>query len=301
MMVGEIAGGAIFGSMALQADGWHMFTHAGALGIAALAYRYASRHSGDPRFAFGTGKLGDLAGFSSAIILALIALLIGWESVVRLYAPVPIRFGEAIAVAVLGLAVNLFCAWLLGHRGHHHADMHDHHPRHDDHAHAAHDHGVHHRDAGDDSERREERDYNLRAAYLHVLADALTSVLAILGLVAGRFYGWIWMDAVVGIVGALVIAHWSWGLMRDAGAILVDVVPDRKLATAIRNRLSIGGNSVADLHLWQVGPGHNAAVISLQSDNPESPDCYKERLQDLPSLSHVTIEVQPRTAQNDAA
>ncbi|WP_119462301.1 CDF family Co(II)/Ni(II) efflux transporter DmeF [Rhodospirillaceae bacterium SYSU D60014] len=277
MMVAEIVGGAVFGSMALMADGWHMSTHAGALAISALAYRYARRHARDPRFAFGTGKFGDLAGFSSAIILALIALLIGYESFMRFAAPVPIRFGEAIAVAVLGLAVNLMSAWLLhdgSHQGHDHHDQHDHG-----------DHHHHHHGAA--------RDNNLRSAYLHVIADATTSVLAILGLLAGRSYGWVWMDPLMGIVGAAVIARWSWGLMRDAGAVLIDAVPDRGLAETVRRQLEIEGDRVTDLHLWRVGPGHNAAVVALVSDHPKPPDHYKKRLAELRGLSHVTVEVQP--------
>ena len=293
MMVGEIIAGSMFGSLALIADGWHMATHAGALAIAALAYRYATRHARDPRFAFGTGKLGDLAGFSSAIVLGIIALLIAWQSLIRLSKPIAIHFNEAILVACLGLGVNLFCVWLLRHREHHH-DHHQAAPH--GHDHNDHDHGqlAEHAHPGG-------KDNNLRAAYLHVIADALTSVLAIVALLAGRFYGWLWMDPVIGIVGALVIARWSLGLMRDAGAVLVDVVPDRKLAASIRHRLSIGGNNVADLHLWQVGPGHNAAVVSVLSNNPEHPDRYKELLEGLPGLSHVTVEVQPRLVRQSAA
>jgi cation diffusion facilitator family transporter len=283
MMVAEIAAGAIFGSMALTADGWHMATHAAALAIAALAYGYARRHARDPRFAFGTGKLGDLAGFTSAVVLALVALLILWESLVRLTQPVPIRFGEAIAVAALGLLVNLVSAGLLhdggGHHHHHHG--HGHVPGHDR------DHHQHHR-----------RDHNLRAAYLHVLADALTSVLAIVALLAGRFFGWNWMDPLMGVVGAPVIARWSWSLMRDSGRVLLDTVPDPHLAETMRDRLEQDGDRVADLHLWRVGPGHNAAVVSLVSDHPAPPDHYKGRLAGLPHLSHVTVEVQrcPRAA-----
>lgn len=257
MMVGEITAGIIFGSMALLADGWHMFTHAGALAIAAFAYRYARHHARDPRFAFGTGKLGDLAGFASAIILALIALLIAWESFVRLSNPITIRFDEAIAVAVVGLGVNLFCAWLLREAPHSHGQ-----PSHDEHA--AHDHGH------EKSNTEQQRDYNLRSAYLHVIADAMTSVFAIAALLTGRIYGWLWMDPIVGVIGALVIARWSWGLMRDAGAILIDTVPDDNLAMAIRDRLNEDGDRVADLHLWRVGPGHNAAIVSVVSEPPAS-------------------------------
>lgn len=281
MMAAEIAAGAAFGSMALLADGFHMATHAGALAISALAYLYARRHAHDLRFAFGTGKLGDLAAFASATILAVIALGIGIESTLRLAAPVTVRFAEAIPVAVLGLAVNLASAWLLHGGAARHAG-HDHGAHGHDHSHAHHDH-------------------NLRAAYLHVLADALTSVLAILGLVAGLIYGWLWIDPLMGLIGALVIARWSWGLLRQAGAVLLDIVPDRGLKKAICQRLERGGDKVVDLHLWRVGPGHVAAVIALVSDRPQPPSWYRARLTDLPSLSHVTIEVEPCRPERHAA
>jgi len=270
MMVAEISGGALFGSMALVADGLHMSTHAGALLIAALAYTYARRHAHDARFTFGTGKLGDLAAFASAIILGMIALLIAWESAQRLLHPVAIAFDEAIPVAVLGLGVNLVSAWLLrdDHHGHDHHE-HDHHHDHDDH----------------------HRDLNIRAAYVHVLADAAVSILAIVGLLAGRELGWVWMDPVMGLVGAVVIANWSWGLVRAAGTTLLDVLPDTALAGKIRARLEQGDDRVADLHLWRIGPGHCAAVVSIVSDAPEPLAAYKARVTDLPGLSHVTIEV----------
>jgi cation diffusion facilitator family transporter len=266
MMVAEIAGGTIFGSMALLADGWHMATHAAALAIAALAYRYARNHARDPRFAFGTGKLGDLAGFTSAIVLAMISLGIGYESVVRLFQPVTIHYSEATAIAVAGLGVNLLSAWLLG--GEHH---HDHDHEHDDHHH-------HH-------------DHNLRSAYWHVLADALTSVLAIAGLLTAWIYGWTWLDPVIGLVGAIVIAHWSWGLIRDAGAVLLDATPNRALADAIRSRLEVGHDRIADLHIWRLGPGHHGAIVSLVSDEPEPVGHYRAKLDGMPGLSHLTVEV----------
>jgi cation diffusion facilitator family transporter len=294
MMVAEIVAGTIFGSMALVADGWHMSTHAAALAIAALAYRFARRHARDPRFSFGTGKVGELAAFSSAIILALIALLIGYESLMRLMAPVPIQFGEATVVAVIGLVVNLASAWLLGgehhHTGHHHA--HEHHHDHDDHHHG-HAHGAHHHSG----------DTNIRAAYLHVLADALTSVLAIVALLAGRFYGWSWLDPVMGVVGALVIAQWSWGLIRTAGATLLDTVPDQRLAQSVRERIEVGEDRVTDLHLWRLGPGHVGLIVSVVSDAPRSPDAYKQRLTGIEGLSHLTVEVHacPNHPQSEAA
>jgi cation diffusion facilitator family transporter len=285
MMAIEITAGTIYGSMALVADGWHMSTHAAAMLIAALAYLFARRHAHDSRFTFGTGKMGDLAGFASAVVLALIALLIGWESFVRLANPVPISFGQAIAVAVVGLIVNLACAWLLkdDHAHHHHGHGHHH-----DHVHA---HGHEH--AHDDHTRGGVRDNNLRAAYLHVLADALTSILAIVALLLGRTYGWLWADPVMGVVGALVIARWSWGLIRDAGGVLLDRMPDDEdLPGEIREAIERSGERITDLHIWQVGPGHHAAIIALASVEPRQPSHYKARLAKVHGLSHVTIEVE---------
>jgi cation diffusion facilitator family transporter len=269
MMVGEIAAGSFFGSMALLADGWHMATHAAALGIAALAYLFARQHARNSRFAFGTGKFGDLAAFSSAIILGLIAVQVAYESALRLVQPVPIAYGEAIAVAVLGLGVNIASAWLL-------RDSHGH----DHHGHG-HSHGDHHH-----------HDNNLRAAYVHVLADAATSVLAIAALVIAMYAGWVWIDPAVGIIGSLVIASWAFGLIRDSGAVLLDVCADKDLEAVIRERLETKGDRVTDLHLWQVGPGHRAAVISVISDNPLPPATYKRRLGGLQGLCHVTVEVE---------
>jgi cation diffusion facilitator family transporter len=267
MMVAEIVGGTVFGSMALVADGWHMSTHAGALAIAGFAYHFARKHSDDPRFTFGTGKLGELAGFASAVMLALVALLIAYESAQRLLSPVPISFNEAIAIAVIGLAVNVVSALLLreDHDHHHDHENHDHHHRHDD--------------------------TNLRAAYLHVLADALTSVLAIVGLLAARFYGWVWIDPAVGIVGAIVIASWSIGLIRSASATLLDMVPDPSLASQVKARLEANDDRVSDLHIWRLGPGHSALVVSVVSDHPQEPAAYKAPLKGLPGVSHVTVEV----------
>ena len=274
MMVVEIVCGILFGSMALLADGIHMSTHAGALAIAALAYMFARRHARDPRFAFGTGKIGDLASYTSAIALALVALTVAFESLMRLYSPVAIRFDEAIAVAVVGLAVNIASAWLLQEdHGHHHDHGHDH-EHHHDHGHAG-------------------RDHNLRAAYLHVLADAATSVLAVAALLIGRFYGAVWLDPIMGLAGALLIAHWSFGLIRETGAVLTDAVPDPELAGRIRNAIEIEDDRIADLHLWWLGPGHTALMVTVVSDRPQAPDHYKARLSGLSGLSHVTVEVQP--------
>jgi cation diffusion facilitator family transporter len=242
MMVGEIAAGSLFGSMALLADGWHMATHAAALGIAGIAYLFARQYAGHARFAFGTGKFGELAAFSSALILLIIAVQIAYESVLRLMSPVPIVYGEAIAVACLGLCVNLASAWLLrdSHDHHHHGHDHarDHDQDRDEHAHDHADTHHHH------------HDNNLRAAYVHVLADAATSVLAIAALVVAMLAGWAWADPAVGIVGSLVIASWALGLIRDAGSVLLDVSADRSLEGVIRARLETRGDRVTDLHLW---------------------------------------------------
>lgn len=262
MMVAEIVGGMIFGSMALIADGWHMSTHAAALAIAALAYAFARRHAKDPRFAFGTGKVGELAGFASAIALLLVALAIGYESVTRLFHPVVISYNEALLIAVLGLAVNLVSAWLLGAGDHAHGEE-----------------GHHH------------HDHNHRAAYVHVLTDALTSLLAIAGLLAARLFAWDWVDPAVGIVGAGVIALWAVGLIRSSGAALLDIVPASKTVAKIRERLEVDGDRLADLHLWRVGPGHLAVIAAVVSDRPQPPDAYKARLRDIAGVSHVTVEV----------
>ncbi len=277
MMLAEIIGGTYYGSMAVVADGWHMATHAAALAIAALAYRYARQHADNPRFSFGTGKVGDLAGFASAITLAIVSILIAAESVRRLVNPHSIDFLQAGGIAVVGLIVNLVSAWLL-HEDHEHEHDHDHDHDHDHH----HDHGAAHR----------HRDANLHAAYLHVLADALTSVLAIIALVAGRFLGWVWMDAVIGILGAAVIAHWSWGLLRTAGRTLLDSHDDSALENAVRARLQAAspGVTVLDLHVWRLGPGHQALLVALRGKDLRTPDEYRRLLADVPGLAHVTIE-----------
>jgi cation diffusion facilitator family transporter len=267
MMVAEIVGGILFRSMALVADGLHMSTHAAALLIAAMAYAFARRRASDRRFTFGTGKFGDLAGFTSAIVLAMIALLIAWESVARLIDPVPIAFNEAIPIAALGLGVNLVSAWLL-------RDEHDH-----DHHNHGHDH-------------RHSRDLNLRAAYVHVLADAAVSILAVIGLVIARELQWLWIDAAMGIIGAAVISNWALALVRAAAAVLLDMRPNAALVGSVRECLEQGSDRIADLHLWRVGPGHNAVVATIVSHEPRAPSLYKERLAKLPGLSHVTIEVE---------
>ena len=269
MMVIEIAAGWITGSMALLADGWHMATHAGALGVAALAYAFARRHAHDRRFTFGTGKVGDLAGFASALVLVMIAAGIAFESVRRLIEPAKVAYGDALLVAVLGLIVNLASAWLLG--GHGDRPGHD-----SDHGHD-HGHARHH-------------DNNLRSAYFHVLADALTSVLAIAALLAGRFLGWAWMDAAVGLVGALVIIHWAWGLLRDTGAVLLDASANPALEEEIREAIEDGDAKITDLHVWRVGPNRFAAIVSLVADRPLSPKDYADRVSIHGELVHITVE-----------
>jgi cation diffusion facilitator family transporter len=291
-MVAEIVAGSIFGSMALTADGWHMSTHAGAMLISALAYMYARRNARNPRYTFGTGKLGDLAGFASAIVLALVALVIAWESVGRLADPVAIDFDQAIVVAVLGLAVNLVSAWLLR-DDHAHAHAHiGHHGHHGSHSHAGH-HGEH----APSGAHGGSKDNNLRAAYLHVLADALTSVLAIVALILGRLYGWSALDPIMGIVGGLVIARWSWGLIRQTSRVLLDAEPGAvDLAGRIRKVMETPDDTVTDLHVWQVGPGHYAAIVSLATASDRTSSSYKEKLRAIPGLSHVTVEVTPLAA-----
>ncbi len=373
MMVTEIVGGLMFGSIALVADGMHMSTHAGALLLAALAYTYARKHANDPNFTFGTGKLGDLAGFTSAIILAMIALLIGYASVSRIFTPAPIHFAEAIPIACLGLAVNIASAWLLSGGGRDHGHSHGH-------AHGGHDHQDHDESreivtasgvvrlevfedgapprfrlrAGTgpaliaqavtietvrpDSARQvftmmdqggyleslaeipephafaanvrigpdtypvvfEEhehvqglaaRDNNMRAAVIHVIADAAVSVLVILGLLLARAFGWLRMDPLAGIIGACVIASWSYGLIRDTGAILLDMNPDRSMASKLRQAVEGDGDQLADLHLWRLGPGHLGAIVSVVTAKPREADYYRSRLAPFTSLSHLTVEV----------
>jgi cation diffusion facilitator family transporter len=376
MMLIEVVGGLLFGSIALVADGLHMSTHAGALLLAALAYTFARRHARDTRFSFGTGKLGDLAGFTSAIILAMIAVWIGYEAVSRILSPTPIHFREAIPIAALGLGVNILSAWLLsagGHNhGHHHGSGHAHADHHNpDTAHRfAFDSGVlrleifeagvpprfrlraegaplpldaaiettrpdgsrqafvlvrrngflESRDEipephdftaeirlglAADGQRRsvvfaehdhaehaaEHRDNNMRAAVVHVMADAAVSVLVIVGLVLARLFHWYWMDPVAGIVGAVVIASWSFSLIRDTGAILLDMNPDPSLARKMRDVIEEDGDEVADLHLWRLGPGHLGAIVTVATEEPRGSAYYRRRLGGFPSLSHLTIEV----------
>ena len=283
-MVAEITAGLAFGSMALLADGWHMGTHAAAFLITIFAYRYAARNAGNPSFAFGTGKVSVLGGFASAIALASVALLMLVESLQRLFQPQPIHFNEAIAVAGIGLAVNLASAFLLGdqHREHHH---------HDDHGHGHE--GV---------EEHTHHDHNLRAAYFHVLADALTSVLAIVALVFGKFLGWHWLDPLMGIVGGLVISRWSLGLLRQTGPVLLDSGINPETLTAIRAAIEAdGGTRVTDIHVWPVGPADYAAIIAIVTNAPLPPDDYKVLLRDFRQLSHISIEIHTCTGNHRAA
>ena len=378
MMVAEIAGGWAFGSIALIADGMHMSTHAGALLLAALAYTYSRKHAEDSRFSFGTGKLGDLAGFTSAIVLAMIALLIGYEAVIRLLHPVAIHFREAIPIATLGLGVNVASAWLLSSGGHLHGHTHGHSHDEPDHGHDEDHHiltaagpailsvfedGVPPRfrlawsanqeldaagvtvetlredgvrqvfgfaDRGDYLESVEEipephaftatlrlprdgdhvvafeehdhgdgahhRDNNMRAALVHVLADAAVSVLVIVGLVLARLFGWLWMDPVAGLVGACVIASWSYGLIRDTGAILLDMNPDKRLAKQMRETVESSGDAVSDLHLWRLGPGHLGAIVCVATNAARDASFYRAKFARFPALSHLTIEIDKHAA-----
>ena len=263
-MVVEIVFGWLTGSMALLADGFHMATHAGALAVAAAAYSYARRHARNPRYTFGTGKVGDLSGFASALLLGVTALFIAVESILRFFDPVAVKFGEATLVAVIGLVVNLASALLLGHD-----HSHDH--THDDHAASGHSHA----------------DNNLRAAYVHVLTDALTSVLAIVALLAGRYMGWWWMDPAVGILGAVVIARWAWGLMKDTAAILLDTA-EPALMARVRALTEAEGAIIRDLHVWRIGPHAHAAIISLAPG--ADADAVRHRVGALPRMEHVTVE-----------
>lgn len=268
MMVGEIAAGLYYNSMALLADGVHMATHAGALGVAALAYAYAKKHVRSGKYSFGTGKVGDLAGFASAMILGFVAVGIVWESTLRLINPQNVAFEQATLVAVIGLIVNLVSAAVLG-AGHHHHHDHDHH-------HSGH--GHHH------------HDNNLKSAYVHVLADALTSVLAIFALLGGRYLGWMWLDPIMGVVGALVIALWSLSLMRETAAVLLDA-HEPVLEQAVRQRLvHLRQVRITDLHLWRVGPGAHAAIISVSGGEASE---IRKCLKDMPQIVHLTVEQCP--------
>jgi cation diffusion facilitator family transporter len=265
-MVVEIAAGLAYGSMALLADGWHMGTHVAAFLITIFAYRFARRHASDPSFAFGTGKVSVLGGFASAVALAVVALIMAAESLQRIIAPQPIHFNEAIGVAVLGLGVNIASAFLLQgqhEHGHDHAEEHHHH-----------------------------HDHNLKAAYLHVLADAFTSLLAITALVTGKYAGWSWMDPAMGFVGALVITRWAWTLLRETGPILLDGSIEEQALAEIRQKIEQKiDNRIADLHVWRVGPFHYAAIVSVVTHFPQCVEYYKDLLRDCCELAHITVEI----------
>lgn len=270
MMVGEIAAGYMTGSMALLADGFHMATHAGALGIAAAAYMFARRNSANSAYSFGTGKVGDLGGFASALILGLISLGIGFESLMRLFEPTQVQFGTATWIAIIGLIVNIVSALLLAGGGHDHGHSHGH-----NHDHYSHSHG---------------HDNNLRSAYVHVLADAVTSVLAIIALLAGKYLGWVWLDPVMGIVGAVVIARWAWSLMRDTAGVLLDRTDDH-VAEEIRELLGqVQELQITDLHVWRVGPEARAAIISVQGSAVITAEDVREILKPVHEVSHLTVE-----------
>lgn len=283
-MVVEIIAGMSYGSMALLADGWHMGTHVAAFAITLFAYQYARRHAHSEQFSFGTGKVNVLGGFASAVALAVVALMIGLESLQRLFNPHEIQFNEAIFVAILGLVINLVSAWLLHgsgidhhhHHGHNHSHAHHHH-------HHDHDHDHHH------AEHHE--DHNLKAAYFHVLADALTSVLAIGALLIGKYSGVTWIDAAMGLVGMVIIMRWAYGLLQETSGILLDRNTDHKTYTAIQNTIEADSdNRIADLHVWRVSPNNHAAIVSLVTHEPKPVAYYKKLLHDF-HLSHVSIEV----------
>ena len=291
-MVVEIAAGWWYQSMALLADGWHMSSHAVALTLTGLAYWLARHHATDPRYAFGTWKVEVLASFASAILLGLVGLSMVWESAWRLYQPKPIGFDQALLVAVVGLLVNLASVWLLhgpgdghghSHGGHDH-DHDDHAGHHHNHGHG-HDHAAHHHGHA-------HQDLNLRAAYLHVLADAATSVLAIGALLGGKYFGWNWLDPAIGAAGGVLVARWSWGLLKDASRVLLDREMDHPLVEQIRSLIEADGDSrVSDLHVWRVGRQHHAGVITVVTASPRDAAEYRQRLAGLPTLAHLTVEV----------
>lgn len=270
MMVAEITGGWMFNSMALLADGWHMSSHALALGLSALAYAAARRFAHDPRFAFGTWRIEVLAGYTSALFLVLVAGVMVFQSVERLMTPQPIRYDEAIAIGAVGLLVNLACAWLLKDGHHHHHD--------DAHGHDSHEH---------------HQDLNLRSAYLHVIADAATSVLAIAALIGGKFWGAGWLDPVMGIAGAGLVAAWAYGLLRDSGKVLLDAEMNAPVVAEIREVIAVSPVKarISDLHVWRVGKGKYACIVSLVTSPDADPEYFKQRLRIHEELVHITIEI----------
>jgi len=272
MMVIEIAGGWYYNSMALLADGWHMSSHTVALGLSVFAYAFARKYAHDPRFSFGTWKIEVLGGYTSALFLVMVAGLMVYQSVERLIAPTPIHYDQAIAIAIVGLLVNLASAWLLK-DGHHHDHGHDH-------AHVHHDHHGHH-------------DLNLRSAYMHVLADAATSVLAIIALFGGKLWGLSWLDPVMGLVGATLVSVWAYGLIRDTGRVLLDAEMGAPVVEEIREVIAASPlrAEIADLHVWRVGKGKYACILSLATDNEASPEYFKQQLSIHEELVHISIEI----------
>ncbi|GAB1260655.1 CDF family Co(II)/Ni(II) efflux transporter DmeF [Aurantivibrio plasticivorans] len=283
MMVIEVVAGLVFGSMALLADGLHMASHTVALGITYFAYWYARKHAHNPRYSFGTGKVNTLGGYTGAILLAGFALMMIWESAHRLIEPVPISFNQAIAVAVVGLVVNGLSVWVLGVHSHDHDDHHSHNHSHNhNHAHAHqhnHDHAHHH------------EDHNLKSAYLHVMADALTSVLAIVALVIGKYFGATWLDPIMGLVGAALVARWSWGLLKSTSAILLDEQASEASRRAVRDAIEDDQTRVTDLHLWAVGPNIYCGLVSVVSTSPKTPLDYRGLIPAHINIEHITIEV----------
>lgn len=291
-MVGELIAGYMTGSMALTADGWHMGSHAAALAITAFAYTYARKHADSDLFSFGTGKVGALGGYSSALLLAVVAVLLLIESVSRLITPEAVDFSDALVVAVIGLIVNIVSAYLLaGRHDHgHHLHGHDH-----DHGHGhAHDHHAH----GDTHSHT--HDHNLKAAYLHVVADAITSLLAIVALMAGRWLGWVWLDAVVAIAASFLILYWAYGLLRGSARVLLDTEADSHVREEIVNIIEADAdNRVGDVRLWSIGGTHYAAIVSIVTHRPRSAEHYKALIGHIPNLRHVTIEVNHCTGPED--
>jgi cation diffusion facilitator family transporter len=275
MMVIEITGGWYYNSMALLADGWHMSSHTVALGLSLLAYVFARKYAHDPRFSFGTWKIEVLGGYTSAIFLVMVATLMIYQSLERLVAPSPIRYDQAIAIAIVGLLVNLASAWMLKHGHHHH---HDHaHGRQDGHKH----HGHH--------------DLNLRSAYMHVLADAATSVLAIIALLGGKFWGASWLDPVMGLLGATLVSMWAYGLLRDTGRVLLDAEMNAPVVAEIREAIAASPvkAKLSDLHVWRVGKGKYACILSLATDQEVTPEYFKRQLSIHEELVHISIEINP--------
>lgn len=300
-MLAEIIAGNAFGSMALLADGWHMATHVAAFLITLFAYAYTRKHANDPAYAFGTGKVNVLGGFASAVALGVVAFMMILESIERLVDPQAIQFNEAIAVAVLGLIINLVSAWLLKddhhhHHGHSHGHAHEHeHDHHHEHEHHDHDDHAHHDHAHHDEHHH---DHNLKAAYMHVLADALTSVLAIAALLFGKYLGWNWLDPMMGIVGAVIITRWAYGLVTETGPILLDGSINTNYQKAVKDKIEQDAdNRVSDIHIWKVGANHYAAIIAIVTHEPRSAEHYKALLKSFHKLSHVTIEINQCTGE----